>query len=88
MLNTNWKRLLGILLAVPTGFLLPEFLLSRGRVLRGKGFPAPLIDSRDLPASIACGAICVVGVCLFILGSKKAGSRSDHAQPSDDVQES
>ena len=86
MWNTNWKRLLGIVMAVPAAFGLYEFGFSNGIVVRGKGFPAPMIDPYHVPETVVCGGVFVVGVCLFIWGSRSSRDRTNRAEPSDKVQ--
>ena len=85
MRNTTWKRLLGLVLAIPAGCFVPVFLFARGAVERRKGFPAPLIDSLYVPAAFACGAVCVVGVFLFLCDSRDPGSRTHDTKSSDEV---
>ena len=83
MWNTNWRRLLGIVLVVPAAFGLYVFLFSNGIVVRGKGFQAPLIDPYHLPESSLCGVVLVVGLCLFLWGTRRRTNRTD---PNDKVQ--
>lgn len=86
MWNTNWRRLLGIVVAVPAAFGLFVCLFSNGMVVRGKGFPAPLIDPYHLPESVVCGVVFVVGVCLFHWGSGNSGDKTNRTEQSDKVQ--
>jgi hypothetical protein len=72
MRNTNWRRLLGIALTIPALFFLFIFLFFNGIVVRGKGFPAPLIDEYQLCEAAKCVPFVVLGVCLFLWGRKKA----------------
>ena len=86
MRNTNWKRLLGIVVAVLGAFGLFVFLFFNGIVVRGKGFSTPLIDPYHLPESVLCGVVFVVGVGLFLWGSGGSGDETSHTEPSDKVQ--
>jgi hypothetical protein len=72
MRSTNWKRLLGIALAVPAFFFLYVFLFFNGFVVRGKGFEYPLIDPRGLREATMCVPFAVLGILLFFWGRKKA----------------
>ena len=86
MWRTNWRRLLGIVVAVPGAFGLFVFLFFNGIVVRGKGFRTSLIDPYHLPESVVCGVVFVVGVCLFRWGSGSSGDKTNRTEPSDKVQ--
>ena len=77
MRNINWKRLLGIALAVPALFFLYEFLFSNGIGVRGKGFEYPLIDPYQLREAAMCVPFVVLGIGLFLWGSKKGKRHED-----------
>ena len=59
-------------MATPALYFLFIFLFYNGIVVRGKGFPSPLIDVYQLRESAVCGAVAVLGVCLFLWGGKNA----------------
>jgi hypothetical protein len=60
---------------------LVAFLFAEGMTLRRKGFEAPLIAIHYLPAALASGAVFVVGVWLFLSGSKKASDKTNCSGP-------
>jgi len=66
MWRTSRKRLLGIALATPALFFLFVLLFFNGIVVRGKGFPAPLIDTEHLGAVAACALVALFGAWLSI----------------------
>ena len=84
MQNTNWKRLLGIALAVPALFFLYEFLFSNGIVVRAKGFECPLIDPYQLREAAMCVPFVVLGVGLFLWGRKKGKLQEDRRDTAPD----
>jgi hypothetical protein len=66
MRHTGRKRLLGIVLATPALFFLFVLLFFNGIVVRGKGFPAPLIDTEHFGEAAACALIALFGAWLSI----------------------
>lgn len=72
MQTTNWKRLLGIVLATSGTTLLCALLFGNWVVVRVlKGIPgAPLIDASCLAASVPCALVALLGVFLMVRGTK------------------
>ena len=61
MKGTNWTRLLGIALTLRGLAFLYDYLFANGIVVRGKGFPYPIIDPRHLGESAVSGAVTALG---------------------------
>jgi len=72
MQRMTWKRFVGIELVIVALFYLYEFLLLNNIVVRGKGFPAPLIDAADLPQAAVCVVVVILGAWLILTGKRKS----------------
>ena len=81
MQTTNWRRLLGIVLATSGTTLLCAFLFGNWVVVRVlKGIPgAPLIDTSCLAASVPCALVALLGVSFMVRGGNdETGARDNH----------
>jgi hypothetical protein len=80
MQTTNWKRLLGMVLATSGTTLLCAFLFGNWVVVRVlKGIPgAPSIDTSCLAASVPCALVALLGVFFMARGrSDETGTREN-----------
>jgi hypothetical protein len=80
----TWKRFLGIEIILFSTFYFYEFLLANNIVVRGKGFPAPLINGEDMPKAAGCVLVAILGGCLIWAGRKKSDALPGGADRPDD----
>jgi hypothetical protein len=80
----TWKRFLGIETVLFSAFYFYEFLLANNIGVRGKGFPAPLINAEDMPKAAGCVLVAILGGCLIWAGRRKSSVSSEDARKPDE----
>ena len=77
----NWPLLIGIVVLIPSLYGLWQALFLGGIIVRGKGFPYPLIDPSERNEQILFGLCVLTGAFLTIRGVVRA-IRTTYQKPS------